>query len=90
MSEHDPRPIEARLESAFDRFNRAAISGMEPTPQLFMEALEAEGLQLALLIPEALGATSAQPLESGKPAPKDPAPVGRRAGRLVPRRARAS
>jgi hypothetical protein len=40
------RLIEARVEAAFDRYNRAVMSGVEPTPGLFIEALEAEGLRL--------------------------------------------
>ena len=36
-----------RVEAALDRFNRAAMIGVEATPALFIEALEAEGLHLA-------------------------------------------
>ena len=72
MSEQDPRPIEARLEAAFDRFNRAAIAGMEPTPVLFIEALEAEGLHLTLTLPEPLEVTDAQ-----TPGTEEPAARGR-------------
>ena len=56
MSDHDPRPIEVRLEAAFDRFNRAAMLGMEPTPMLFLEALDAEGLRLQLTTPDVASA----------------------------------
>ena len=45
MSNRD-RLIEARVEAAFDRYNRAVLSGLEPTPALFLESLEAEGLRL--------------------------------------------
>ena len=90
LSDHDPRPIEARLEAAFDRFNRAAITGMEPTPVLFIEALEAEGLHLSLAVPETLGVTT--PEAAGAVGPKRTkaaAPAGRRADGLVPGRVRA-
>ena len=40
--------IEARLEAAFDRFNRAAMAGVDPTPASFITSLEAEGLRLNL------------------------------------------
>lgn len=39
--------LERRLEAAFDRYNRAAITGIEPTLELFLDALETEGLQLS-------------------------------------------
>lgn len=39
--------FERRLEAAFDRYNRAAFAGIEPTLALFLNALEAEGLQLS-------------------------------------------
>lgn len=81
MSEHDPRPIEARLEAAFDRFNRAAITGMEPTPVLFIEALEAEGLSVSLTVPETVDVTTPQKTGTEESA--------RRADRLVPGRVRA-
>ena len=81
MSKRNDRQIEVNLEAAFDRYNRAVIMGMEPTSVLFIEALEAEGLRLTLAAPEA--AKSGEPVQSGS------IPVGRRAGRLVPRRARA-
>ena len=45
MSNQD-RLIEAKVEAAFDRYNRAVMSGQEPTPELFIESLEAEGLRL--------------------------------------------
>ena len=45
MNKQD-RLIEARVEAAFDRYNRAVMSGVEPTPELFIESLEAEGLRL--------------------------------------------
>lgn len=48
MSERDRREIEARLQAAFDRFNEAVIAGEEPTPPLFLEALDAEGLELSV------------------------------------------
>ncbi len=35
-----------RVEAAFDRFNRAAIAGVEPKASVFIEALEAEGLSI--------------------------------------------
>jgi hypothetical protein len=73
VSEHDSRPIEVRLEAAFDRFNRAVILGMEPTPLLFMEALEAEGLQLSLKVPDTV----------------DDSAAARRADQIVPGRVRA-
>jgi hypothetical protein len=38
--------IEERVQAAFDRYNRAVLSGVEPTPELFIESLEAEGLRL--------------------------------------------
>lgn len=74
VSEHDSRPIEVRLEAAFDRFNRAVILGMEPTPLLFMEALEAEGLQLSLTVPDTVD---------------DPAATAPRADRIGPGQVRA-
>jgi len=90
VSEHDPRPIEARLEAAFDRFNRAAITGMEPTPALFMEALEAEGLRLSLTVTEALDVQPSPIPGTEMPARADPAPAAeRRTDRLVPGPSRA-
>jgi hypothetical protein len=74
VSKQDSRPVEARLEAAFDRFNRAVILGMEPTPVMFMDALEAEGLQLRLTVPETLD---------------DPAAAAAPRTKLTPRRARA-
>jgi hypothetical protein len=48
----DRRPegteVEHRVEAAFDRFNRAVMIGLEATPALFVEALEAEGLHLVM------------------------------------------
>lgn len=88
MSERDPRSIEVRLESAFDRYNRAVIAGVEPTPGLFIEALEAEGLWLSLSAPLVRDATP-EPLEPAEPVQGGSVPAARRAGRLVPRRARA-
>ena len=89
MSEDDPRPIETRLESAFDRYNRAVIAGMEPTAGLFIEALQAEGLRLSLSGHGALDAVPAVPLESEEPARGGSVPSAPGAGRLVPRRVRA-
>jgi hypothetical protein len=40
------RQIEAIVEAAFDRYNRAILSNVEPTAGLFIESLEAEGLRL--------------------------------------------
>ncbi len=34
------------MEAAFDRYNRAILSNVEPTVDLFIESLEAEGLRL--------------------------------------------
>lgn len=48
MSRTEARRIHARLEAAFDRYNLAALDGAEPTMALFIEALEAEGLELSL------------------------------------------
>lgn len=48
MSDRDRREIEARLQAAFDRFNGAVIGGEEPTPSLFLRALDAEGLELSV------------------------------------------
>ena len=45
MSNQD-RHLEDRVQAAFDRYNRAVLSGLEPTPALFIEALESEGLRL--------------------------------------------
>lgn len=81
MSKRNDQQIEVSLEAAFDRYNRAVIMGMEPTSVLFIEALEAEGLRLSLAASEAP--------ESREPAQVGSVPVARRAGRLVPRRARA-
>lgn len=39
--------LERRLEAAFDRYNRAALAGIEPTLARFLDALEAEGLQVS-------------------------------------------
>ncbi len=66
MSDHDPRPIEVRLEAAFDRFNRAAMLGMEPTPVLFLEALEAEGLRLQLTTPDVATVQDSQTKEPAR------------------------
>ena len=41
-----PSLLAFRVEAAFDRFNRAAIAGVEPKASVFIEALEAEGLSL--------------------------------------------
>jgi hypothetical protein len=41
------RQIEALVEAAFDRYNRAFMSDVEPTVGLFLESLEAEGLRLS-------------------------------------------
>ena len=83
MTDVDTRPIEVRVEAAFDRFNRAVILGMEPSPVLFMEALEAEGVSLSLAVPDTLEITSpeapgALPTRAGAVA------AGRRARRVVP------
>lgn len=39
--------LEHRLAAAFDRYNRAALAGIEPTLPRFIDALEAEGLQVS-------------------------------------------
>jgi hypothetical protein len=78
--------IQARLEAAFDRFNRAVISGMEPTPALFLDALQAEGLELSLAAPVA--ARDTLPVEG--PVRAGRAPWTARARDLVPRRARGA
>ena len=36
------------MEAAFDRYNRAILSDVEPTVGLFIESLEAEGLRLSV------------------------------------------
>ena len=36
------------MEAAFDRYNRAILSNLEPTVGLFIESLEAEGLRLSV------------------------------------------
>jgi hypothetical protein len=66
VSDHDPRPLEVRLEAAFDRFNRAAMLGMEPTPVLFLEALEAEGLRLQLTAPDVSSAEGSESEEHAR------------------------
>lgn len=78
VSDHDPRPLEVRLEAAFDRFNRAAMLGMEPTPVLFLEALEAEGLRLELTTGDVASVDASETDEEA-----------RRADDLVPGRSRA-
>jgi len=89
-SQDDSRPIEVRVEAAFDRFNRAVMLGMEPSPLLFTEALEAEGLRLSLTSPEgALDIASSAAPGTKVPAPSDTVAAGRRADDLVPGRNRA-
>jgi hypothetical protein len=88
MSQRTDPTIEVKLEAAFDRYNRAVITGMEPTPALFMEALEAEGLSLSLMGPESADATSARRRASDRSARPTTLPVGRRAQGLLARRVR--
>ncbi|MEP6667313.1 MAG: hypothetical protein ABJA81_12770 [Nocardioidaceae bacterium] len=89
MSQDDTRPIEVRVEAAFDRFNRAVIMGMEPSPLLFMEALEAEGLRVSLTVPETLESTSSPAPGTKMPVRADSVTAGRRADDLILRRTRA-
>ena len=87
MTDRDPRPIDARLEAAFDRYNRAAMAGLEPTPGLFIEALEAEGLSLS--IATATPADAGTDVETAQPEPRPGSiPLHRSSERLVPRRVR--
>jgi hypothetical protein len=87
MTDRDPRPIDARLEAAFDRYNRAAMAGLEPSPGLFIEALEAEGLSLS--IAPAAPADAAKDVETAQPDPSTGSvPVHRSSERLIPRRVR--
>ena len=46
MRARQGRHLEAIVEAAFDRYNRAILSDLEPTVGLFIESLEAEGLRL--------------------------------------------
>lgn len=88
MTDRDPRPIDARLEAAFDRYNRAAMAGLEPTPGLFIEALEAEGLSISIATSEPANA-AAESLEAAQPEPRPGSiPAHRSTEGLVPRRVR--
>jgi len=89
VTDEDTRPIEVRVEAAFDRFNRAVLVGMEPSPVLFMEALEAEGVRLSLAVPDTLARRSSDVPGTEVPARAGSVSAGGRAGRFVPGRVRA-
>lgn len=83
--------VERRLEAAFERYNLAALSGVEPTIALFIEALGAEGLRLSLKAEEAsVGSTTpdqagvSPPLRRRADDAPDPRPGLRRPARFRP------
>ena len=88
MNEIEARLIEVRLEAAFDRYNRAAMAGIEPTLELFVEALEAEGLALSLAASEPGASTAPAGDVSEEPVRAGSIPVGRRLESLLARRVR--
>ena len=84
MSDRDPRVLEVKLEKAFDRYTRAVMSGLEPTPALFIEALENEGLSLSI----STAGTIETPEEgrgTERPARAKSIPIRRRAEGLLSR-----
>jgi hypothetical protein len=88
VSEVEARLIEVRLEAAFDRYNRAAISGVEPTLELFVEALRAEGLALSLAATRTSAPTARAGNKPEKRARAGSVPVGRRLEGVLARRVR--
>jgi len=86
VNEVEARLIRTRLEAAFDRYNRAAISGVEPTLELFVEALQAEGLALSATKTTAPMARAGN--KSEKKARAGSVRVGRRLEGVLARRVR--
>ena len=86
MTRRDAAQIEAGVEAAFDRYNRAVLSGVEPTAARFIESLEAEGLSLSLSRHRADETEPVQRRTADQPSRNGALPVGRRAaGRLAAR-----
>ena len=86
MSDRDSGLLEAKVEAAFDRYTRAVLSGLDPTPALFIDSLEAEGLRLSYSAPSpyANGAGDRRVAERRAAS----IPVGRRADGLLSGRLR--
>ena len=89
MKERDARLIEAKVEAAFDRYNRAVLSGLEPTPGRFVDSLEAEGLSLSISSATAVQKAPEQTRSAGWQVRGASTFFGRRAGDLVERRIRS-
>ena len=85
MSDRDPRVIEAKLEAAFDRYTRAVMSGLEPTPALFIEALENEGLSLSISAAGTLDTAPEDGRGTQRPGRTKSIPIRRRAEGLLSR-----
>jgi hypothetical protein len=89
VTDEDNRPLEVRVEAAFDRFNRAVILGMEPSAVLFMEALETEGVRISLAVSDSLERKAPDAPGTKAPARAGSAAAGGGAARFVPGRVRA-
>lgn len=85
VSDRDPRVIEVKLEAAFDRYTRAVMSGLEPTPALFIESLETEGLSLSLSLTGAVATAADDSRDSERPKRAKSIPIRRRAEGLLSR-----
>jgi hypothetical protein len=90
MTGRDQRSLEDRLQAAFDRYNRAVMSGLDPALSTFIEALEAEGLRLDVAGHEAAEAsqTRAPVPQAGSSDRRSLMRFGRRAGDRLPDRVR--
>jgi hypothetical protein len=88
VNDRDARLIEVKLEAAFDRYSRAVLSGLEPTPALFIESLEAESLSLSLSMPVVVETAPNDLRTSGRPTRAASVSLGRRAEGLLAQRVR--
>lgn len=88
MSDRDTRLIGAKLEAAFNRYSLAVLSGQEPSPDLFIESLAAEGLRLGLTSPASAISAPGERRVAERRANYEPVGLGRRGPGLLGRRLR--